>query len=80
MKALLSYVTRVGTFYIARSSDGRFHPVFNDESLGSYVSISQAVDDLVPDATFSVPHPVTSELLDTSELGLPEDPGEWECV
>ena len=42
--------------------------------------IAQAVDDLVLNATFSVLHPVTSKLLDTSELGLPEDPGEWERV
>ena len=80
MKALLQYKTKVGTFYIAQSSDGRFHPVFDDESLGSYASIAQAVDDLVLNATFSVLHPVTSDLLDTSELGLPEDPGEWERV
>ena len=77
---MLRYKTKVGTFYIAQSFDGRFHPVFDDESLGSYVSIEQAVDDLVLNATFSVLHPATSNLLDTSELGLPEGPGEWECV
>lgn len=80
MKALLKYKTKVGTFYIAQSADGRFHLVFDDESLGSYISIAQAVDDLVHNATFSVLHPITSDLLDTSELGLPEDPGEWERV
>lgn len=80
MKAILRHRTRVGAFYIAQSSDARFHLVFNDESLGSYINIAQAVDDLVHNATFSVLHPVTSELLDTSELGIPEDPGEWEHV
>jgi len=80
MKALLKYKTKVGTFYIAQSADGRFHPVFDDESLGSYISIAQAVDDLVHNATSSVLHPITSDLLDTSVLGLPEDPGEWDRV
>lgn len=78
MRALLKHRTKVGTFYIAQSPDGRFHPVFDNESLGSYVSIAHAVDDLVNDVTFSVLHPVTSELLDISALGLPEELGEWE--
>lgn len=80
MKTLLKYKTKVGTFYISQSDDGRFHPVYDDESLGSYVSIEQAIDDLVLDATFSVLHPDTSDSIDTSELNLPEDPKEWERV
>ncbi|MBS4149974.1 hypothetical protein ACMC9K_01830 [Pseudomonadota bacterium DY0742] len=78
MRVILKFKTRVGTFYIAQSSDGRFHPIFNDESLGSYSSIIHAVDDLVNDATFSVLHPSTAELVDTSTLGIPEDPRDWE--
>ena len=78
MKPILKHKTKVGTFYIAQSADGRFHPVFDDEDLGSYLSIVHAVDGFVHDATFSVLHPATSERLDTSELGLPEEPEEWE--
>ncbi len=77
MRTLLKHATNVGTFYIAQSADGRYHPVFDNESLGSYRSIAHAVDDLVNDATCSVLHPDTSELLDTSTLGLPDDPREW---
>jgi len=77
MKKLLKHKTRAGTFYIAQSDDGRFHPVYDDESLGSYASIAHAVDDLVHDATWSVLHQETGALLDTSDLGLPEDPTEW---
>ena len=36
MKLLYKFDTRVGTFYIGQSRDGRFHPIFDDESLGSY--------------------------------------------
>lgn len=80
MRAILKHKTRVGTFYIAQSVDGRYHPVFDEESLGSYRSIAHAIDDLVSDATGSILHPVTSELLDTSALGLSDDPSEWERV
>lgn len=80
MKLILFFETKVGTFYIGRSADRRFHPVFNDEPLGSYEEISQAVEDLSGNHTFSVLHPETGELLDTSALGIPEDPGEWEEV
>jgi hypothetical protein len=56
MKALLKHQTRIGTFYVAQSQDGRFHPVFDNEDLGSYANIMQAVDDLVNDADFSEFH------------------------
>ncbi len=78
MKTLIEHHTKIGTFSIAQSEDGRFHPFFDEEDLGSYASIMQAVDDLVNNATFSVLHPKTSELVDTSNLGIPEDPNDWE--
>ena len=78
MKILLSWETRAGMFYIGKSNDGRFHPIYNDESLGSYISTYQAVEDLTQNATFSVLHELTVEILDTSTLGIPEDPREWE--
>lgn len=80
MKRLYKYSTRAGKFYIALSRDGRFHPVYNDESLGSYESILQATDDLVCSATFSVLHPNSGAIIDTSELGIPDNPAEWERV
>jgi hypothetical protein len=80
MLAILKHETRTGTFFIARSASGVFHPVFDQESLGSNRSIALVIDDLVNDATDSVLHPITSELLDTSMLGLPDVPAEWERV
>ena len=78
MKLILKCETSVGTFYIGQSNDGKFHPIFDDESLGAYNEIWQATEDLANDATFSVLHPETDDLLDTSELDIPEDPSEWE--
>ena len=67
--------TSVGTFYIAESSDGRFHPVFDEESLGSYANAWKAAEDLAGGHTFSA-----SGVDDTSVLGIPDDLSEWEIV
>ncbi len=75
LKLLLAYETRIGTFYIGRSDDGRFHPVFEDESLGSYWTAEQAIDDLAGGHTFSI-----SSGVDTATLGIPSDIGDWERV
>lgn len=73
MKPLYYWKTRVGTFYIAQSADGRFHPVFDGEDLGSYTSIQQALDDLTGGHTFSL-----SGGHDTSELGISDEISEWQ--
>lgn len=78
MKILLYCKTKAGNFHIGQSNDGRFHPIYDDEDLGSYSKIYQATEDLAMNATFSVLHQPTGELLDTSQLGIPEDPEEWE--
>lgn len=78
-KLLYAFKTRVGTFYIGQSGDGRFHPIYNDESYGSYHEDWQAADDLVQNATYSIQSP-SGELLDTSKLGIPEDLSEWERI
>jgi len=79
-KKILFFETKVGTFYIGQSRDGRYHPIYNDESLGAYPKIWQATEDLAGDHTFSVLHQDTGDILDTSTLGIPEDPNEWEKV
>lgn len=78
MKPLIYYQTKIGTFYICQSSDRRFHPVFNDESLGSYDSPEDAIDDLVGGHTYSVLHPKNNRTIDTAELDIPDDIFEWE--
>jgi hypothetical protein len=72
MKKIYAYKTEVGEFYIAEHN-GRFHPVFRDESLGSYATPQQAVDDLTGGHTFTPPDDV-----DTASLGIPEELSEWE--
>jgi len=73
MRLLYVFHTSIGPFYIGKSQDGRFHPIFDDESLGSYAHDWQAAEDLAGGHTFSI-----SSGIDTETLGIPEDLGEWE--
>lgn len=45
IRKLFMWDTRIGPFYIAEI-DGRFHPVYEDESLGSDARPEQAAEDL----------------------------------
>ena len=66
--------TSAGTFYIAEHK-GRFHPVFQDESLGSYATAQQAAEDLASGHTFSIPGGI-----DPSDLVLPDQLEDWEKI
>lgn len=72
MKRLYVFHTRIGPFYIGERG-GRFHPIYDDESLGSYSQAWQAAEDLAGGHTFSI-----SSGVDTATLGIPEDLVEWE--
>lgn len=80
MRLIYKWNTRVGTFYIGQSPDGRYHPIYDGESFGSYSQPWQASEDLAFNATFSVHHAETGALLDTSRLGIPEHTSEWELM
>lgn len=64
--------TSIGNFLIVECT-GRWHAIYNDESLGSYVNPRQAAEDLAGGHTFS-PGPE----IDTSKLDIPRDIEEWE--
>ncbi len=74
MRKLFTWNTRIGRFYIAEI-DGRFHPVYEDESLGSYARPEQAAEDLAGGHTSSI-----SSGIDTPTLGIAEDLSEWRRV
>ena len=40
MKLLYRFHTRIGTFYIGER-EGRFHPIYDDQSLGSYAHLGK---------------------------------------
>ena len=66
------YRTRVGIFQIVERH-GRWHVVFDGDSLGSYATPRQAADDLAGGHTFS-----PGRGIDTANLGIPDAIGEWE--
>ncbi|MGP8049128.1 MAG: hypothetical protein ACLPYB_00830 [Desulfobaccales bacterium] len=71
MKVVYVFYTRIGPFYIGEQN-GRFHPIYDDESLGSYENAWQAAEDLAGGHTFSI-----SPGIDTATLGIPAELGEW---
>ena len=75
MRNVYVWNTPIGPVYIARSADGRFHPVYNDQDLGSYATPQQAAEDLAGGHTYSV-----RGRIDTAQLGITEDVSEWEHV
>jgi hypothetical protein len=74
MKLLYVFNTRIGPFYIGEHN-GRFHPIYDDKSLGGYANAWQAAEDLAGGHTFPI-----SSGIDTATLGIPGDLGEWEKV
>jgi hypothetical protein len=72
MKPVYYWKTRIGVFYIAQSADGRFHPVFDGEDLGSYATIQLALGDLTGGHVSPFPRGV-----DTSTLGISDELSEW---
>lgn len=72
MRLVYVFHTKIGPFY-SGEQDVRFHPIYHDDSLGSYAHAWQAAEDLAGGHTFSI-----SSGIDTATLGIPEDPAEWE--
>ena len=66
--------TKVGNFYIV-PHQGRWHAVFDDESLGSYEEPYMAADDLSGGHTFT-----PSSGVDTAVLGIPDDLSQWDVL
>ena len=74
MRKVYRYKTSVGPFYIAEH-EGRYHPMFHDESLGSYADAQQAVEDLAGGHTFSI-----AGGIDPSAFGIPGRLEDWEQI
>lgn len=65
------YETRFGIVRIV-PYQGRFHIIYDEESLGSYSTPEQAVDDAAGGHTFT-----PSNGIDLDEFGLPDCIQEW---
>lgn len=72
MKLLLGFMTSKGPVFVGQDARGRFHPIWRDESLGSYVNAAAAIDDVAGGHTFS-----PSDGTDLCSLGISADPSDW---
>lgn len=71
-RMLIAHQTRLGPVFIAQSQDGRFHPVWKGQDLGSYPSAIAAIDDVAGGHTFT-----PSDGVDLGSLGISGDVGDW---
>lgn len=80
MTRLLSFRTVVGTFYLAKDSDGSYHPCYEDHDLGSYETLVDAIEGIAYDTSFVLMHPEMGDPLDPTDLGVPDDISGWKPV
>lgn len=72
-RLLIAHPTPRGPVFIAIGDDGRYHPVWKHQDLGSYPSAAAAVDDVAGGHTFS-----PSDGTDLGALGISSDIGDWQ--
>lgn len=72
MKLLYGFLTAQGPIFIGQSTDGRYHPVWNGQSLGPYPSPVAAIDDVSRGRTYS-----PSDGTALEELRISSDIGFW---
>ena len=77
MTRLLYFNSTAGTFYVARDTSGRCHILFNEESMGVYADMVEAIESFVHESDFYIVHPEMGYPLDTHDLGIPDDIGGW---
>lgn len=78
MDKLLKFESTAGTFYVARDDGKQVHIIFNDESVGIYGDIADAVDSFVNESGFYILHPELAYPLDTFDLSIPDDISGWQ--
>lgn len=80
MRILLSYPTDVGIFDIGQDDNRRYHAIYNEESLGDFSSIQEAVDNLISNNVSKIIDPETDNIIDASTLGIPKDYTHWDMA
>lgn len=80
MHRLLFYPTIVGTFYICKSADERYHSCLEAHKLGTYETLVDAIEGVAYDSSIVVPHPEMGDPLDPADLGIPDDISGWRPV
>ena len=74
---ILEFKSTAGLFHVARDEARQYHILFNDESMGSYPDMIEAIESFVNESGFYILHPEMGYPLDTFDLGIPDDIGGW---
>ena len=80
MRILIEQPTNIGTFYLGQSKNRKYHPIFNDTSLGEFNTAQEAVDFLIDNKDLFVEDPETQEKVYTSTLDIPRDYTHWDSI
>lgn len=72
LQPIAGHATRRGPVFICQTPDGRYHPVWQGESLGSYARAAQAIEDVAGGHVFT-----PSDGTDMGALEISADPGDW---
>lgn len=75
---LLKFESTAGTFHIARDPEKRYSVLFNDEPVGHYADIADAIESFVHESDFYILHPELGYPLDTYDLSIPDDISGWQ--
>lgn len=79
MRTILSYPTKIGEFYIGQSSvNKKYHILFNEESLGEYSSVQEAVNSLVEGKSSQIIDPDSGKEVEVETLGIAKNYTEWD--
>jgi hypothetical protein len=78
VRVILSYPTLQGLFELGQDKSKSYHILYDEESIGEYNSVQEAVDALINNQTKEIIHPETNEKIDASKLDIPRDYTQWD--
>jgi len=74
---LFFFESTAGTFYVARDDAKNYYMLFNDEIVGRYRSLTDAIESFVHESDFYITHPEMGYPLDAFDLSVPDDISGW---
>ena len=74
---LLSFTGTAEIFYVARDDKRCYHILFNEEGMGEWPDMVEAIEPFVIESGFYIIHPEMGYPLDAFAHGIPDDIGGW---
>lgn len=77
MNKILYFESTAGIFHVARDEMKRYYILFNDDVMGTYSDMVDAIESFVYESGFKILHPEMGYFFDTYDLGVPDDIDGW---